>query len=352
VNESILNSPPITALLITPYYKTQRGNSLTSHRIMTGLKRYGFQIELISMEDSDWVNQLRNMLEYNQISLVHGLHAYYFFQAMQMVPQLLNFPLLLTLTGTDINVYLQGAQGEEVLRCLELVDKIVVFNESARQELISIQPHLAIKLYTIPQGLWLREGSKISREELGLLPENVVFLLPSGLRRIKNIEMAIDALESIYPDFPQLHLLIIGAPIEKDYSAMIKQRAKSLPWVTYLGELPHASIKAYYQLGDIVLNTSESEGQPQAALEAMSLGLPAILTPVPGNLGLIQNNVQGFYAANKIELARYSRMLLADQELRHRLGTAAKEMVRVNFPLEKELSAYARIYRDLGNNRD
>lgn len=67
------------------------------------------------------------------------------------------------------------------------------------------------------------------------------------------------------------------------------------PRTAYLGEIDHRAISGLYAAADLVLNTSLAEGQPQAALEGMSLGLPAIMTAVTGNLGIMTGGREGFY---------------------------------------------------------
>ena len=130
------------------------------------------------------------------------------------------------------------------------------------------------------------------------------------------------------PEFPAIRLVIIGAVIDPAYAAQIRNRIQALPWVTYLGEIPHQAMSGILALGDIVLNTSDSEGQPQGALEAMSLAKPTLMTAVPGNLNLITDGVEGFYVRDEADLIRSARILLEDPALRkNRWAAAAQKAV-------------------------
>jgi len=144
-----------------------------------------------------------------------------------------------------------------------------------------------------------------------------------------------------------VRLVIIGAVIDHDYADYIQKRLIKLSWVRYLGEIPHDQMKNILFLGDIVLNTSNSEGQPQGALEAMSLGKPVILSAVPGNLGLIIHGVEGYYQSNEKELIKAARSLIVNADLRKGMGMAAQRMVETRFAIEKEMDAYAEVYRQL-----
>ncbi|HBQ26402.1 MAG TPA: hypothetical protein DD791_08420 [Syntrophomonas sp.] len=100
-------------------------------------------------------------------------------------------------------------------------------------------------------------------------------------------------------------------------------------------------------VGDVVLNTSHAEGQPQAALEAMSLGKPCLLTAVPGNINIIENGVEGYYVHNQDDLVVAARKLMLNQKLRQQMGENARRLVEQKYSLKKELDAYEQLYHQL-----
>ena len=123
------------------------------------------------------------------------------------------------------------------------------------------------------------------------------------------------------------------------------RRVERLPWVTYLGEVPHAEMEGVLRVGDAIINCSLSEGQPQAALEAMSLGMPAVLTDVPGNSNIISNGREGFYVGDRRELTSAARVLVNDPAGRRQMGAAAAELVRSRFSPAAEIDRHIEIYR-------
>ncbi len=347
INYDTLHPSGKAVLLLTPFHRSQRGNSLTSERIQTGLKQMGINIDLLSLEDKDWERTLHHGLAIHKYSLVHGFHGLHFARVLNKGPDLHRLPLVLTMTGTDINYDLAGKDRDLVLQSMRIVKRIIVFNQQFEIEIAAAYPEFQSKLQLIPQGVCLEDSPVISREELGLQDKDFIFILPSGLREVKNIDLALDALSELWFEYREVRLLIMGAAIEEDYSDMILQRMQDLPWVSYLGEIPHNQVKAYYQLADVVLNTSLAEGQPQAALEVMSLSIPAILTAVPGNLGIIEHGVQGFYAGNKSELLEAAQKLILDNNLKQVMGRAAAEMIQLKFQPETEFNAHAALYQSL-----
>jgi glycosyltransferase involved in cell wall biosynthesis len=334
-------------LMITPFHKNSRGNKLTSERLQVGLSRRGWNIELISLESADWQDILDKNLRKERYSLIHGLNITHFTRVLSAFPDITHLPLLLTTTGTDVNYDLVLNREPEIAKTLNAVDYIVIFTDYFRIVFKELYPEDYDKLVTIPQGVSLEKGDEPNRSQLRLNEDDFVFLLPSGIRPVKNLELAIDALEKLQPEFPQLRLLILGTIIDKEYSDRLLKRIKDLPWVIYPGEFPHRQMYSLLSVGDVVLNTSLAEGQPQAALEAMSLGKPCLLTAVPGNINIIENGVEGYYVHNLNDLVVAARKLMVNRELRRQMGENARRLVEEKYSVEKELEAYERLYRQL-----
>lgn len=333
-------------LMVTPYLKSQRGNSVTVTRLFTGLRRKGYGIDLVTMDEPDWQLQLDRHIHAGSYSLVHGFHALKFSRVIHH-PALKRLPVLLTTTGTDINYDLAGPQKGQTLEAMLKARKVVVFNPDLGRRLTTIEPRLQSRQVVIPQGVDLPSAPPVTRQELGLSANDTVFVIPSGLRPVKNLDLALDGLELVYRKHPQLSLLIVGAAVDAAYTARIKARISTLKWAHYLEEIPHQNMAGILQSADVVLNTSLAEGQPQGALEAMSLGKPCILTAVPGNLGIIEDGVHGCYISSAHELAAAAIKLIETPALRYDMGNAARQLVQDKYSAEKELDAYDQLYKAL-----
>lgn len=333
--------------MISPFHRQQRGNSLTTARIKQGLQARGYNIDLLSLEESTSIANLEAQMAANKYALVHGFHALHFARFLQEKSCLEEIPLILTVTGTDLHYELHGPEKALIERAFRIAQKIVVFHQDFVSLISQSYPELRPKLLSIPQGVLLTPGSALESSQLGLQEDAFVFLLPSGLRPVKNIEMVLDALEKLQPVFPQLQLLIIGARLHHDYSQAIMERISCLPWVKYLGEIPHEQVYSIMMHCNVVINCSHAEGQPQGALEAMSLGKPCILTAVPGNLNIIEHGREGFYVRNAQELRQAAQNFLSQPNLTLKMGQAARTLVANNFIPEKEFNSYACLYQQL-----
>lgn len=122
--------------------------------------------------------------------------------------------------------------------------------------------------------------------------------------------------------------------------------ARYLGWVS--GEAKAELLRAT----DIFALPSHGEGMPMSVLEAMSYGIPIVSTPVGGIPELVAEGESGFLVppGDTIQLARRLGHLIADPDLRCRMGRAARMAVEqrhdAQFMAKQIAEAYRRITRD------
>ena len=337
-------------LMITPYHKQQRGNTITVLRIRAGMERSGWQIELCSLEERPQEQLLKLEANWNTYGMIHGFHAGHmsnFFK--EISPHFSKTPFLLTMTGTDLHSLRIGKNEKMIAAVLDRAAAITVFNAESKSFLNSACPAWSEKTVLIPQGVSLKNGSALTREALGFSEKDFLFILPSGLRAIKDIDMAIEAISILHKRGRRAKLILVGPVIEFDYADHLISRINLNPEIKYLGAVDHADMKALLSLTNAVINCSQSEGQPQAVLEAMSLGIPCILTAVPGNLNLIENYGEGIFVQNAEDLALAMEFYLREPERLKDMGFAASELVSKQFSVQAEISAYDHLYRQILN---
>ena len=106
-------------------------------------------------------------------------------------------------------------------------------------------------------------------------------------------------------------------------------------------------VRPLYDLLDLVMLPSESEGLSQALLEAMALGKPVIASASTGNLDLVTDGVDGRLVSPKTPRAWAAAIdeLLTDAGLARRLGTAARRTARETFGLGRTVARTTRAVR-------
>lgn len=131
--------------------------------------------------------------------------------------------------------------------------------------------------------------------------------------------------------------------IEKEIEARgLKNRVTIRGWMPTQESLWEAINEA-----KIFVMPSKSEGGPRIALEAMAMGMPVLATAVGVMPEAIENRVSGLLTKGTPEdLAEKIGMLLSDNALRERLGTAARGILS-HFEKTAAIKAYADFIKSL-----
>jgi glycosyltransferase involved in cell wall biosynthesis len=98
---------------------------------------------------------------------------------------------------------------------------------------------------------------------------------------------------------------------------------------------------------DVFVLASRSEGLPLSVIEAMAAGVPVVASDVGGLRELVRDAETGVLVrpGDPAALADALRPLLADIELRRRLGSAGRERAKASFDLSGFRRAHLELYR-------
>jgi len=99
--------------------------------------------------------------------------------------------------------------------------------------------------------------------------------------------------------------------------------------------------------GDVFTMPSLSEGLPLALVEAMSFGLPVVVTGVGGVPEVVTNGVEGLIVppSDPGALAAALDALLQDASRRQEMGAAARTRAVRDYALSTMADRYERLYR-------
>ena len=103
----------------------------------------------------------------------------------------------------------------------------------------------------------------------------------------------------------------------------IDPNAYAAPGVTLHGKVAFDQLRQAYARADIFVLPSYLEGSASVVYEAMSYGLPSIVTPETGSV--VRDGIEGFVvpAGDADRIAECFELLCRDKELRNRMGRAA-----------------------------
>lgn len=170
----------------------------------------------------------------------------------------------------------------------------------------------------------------------------------------KGIQELVDAAAKLRNEGMRFRLLIVGAPDDRNPEAVPTDVLKAwheqglLEWMGRQTEMP----RFYREASIVCLPTNYREGLPLTLLEAASTGRPLVATDIPGCREVVRTGVNGFLVPpkNSEALAGALRQLLADPELRQKMGQASTQLVASEFSSEHVQRQLLAVYDSLFHN--
>jgi glycosyltransferase involved in cell wall biosynthesis len=107
--------------------------------------------------------------------------------------------------------------------------------------------------------------------------------------------------------------------------------------VSWIGSAPHVGVSTRLRQADIFVLPSVEDAYPLAVLEAMASSRPVIVTTAVGTSDLVAQSGAGLVVApgDALDLSHAVQILSADEELRARLGLAARRAVANTYSWEQ-----------------
>lgn len=342
------SSNEIHVLFLTPYYKTQRGNATTAKRLKAGIEKHSLTFNIFAYEEERYTEKVHESIL--TADIVHILHFHRFSLWLEKHPIPLKNNLILTSGGTDINEHLNATTVTPTTkRLFEQAHRITVFSKNGRDKLCSLFPHLKEKIEIIFQSAWLPPAERSANSPI-LKGGRPHFLLPAGLRAVKDVFYLIPALETLKQTHHELTFTIVGPVICDAVFTELEKQMRRHDWIHYLGEIPLEAMASIYEQADIVLNTSLSEGQPQSVLEAMLLKRPVFARRNPGNESVIQDGTNGYLFSSRDEfIDKWERFSKGGEAMRQQITEAAFAHLQQYHSLDQEVDRYIAIYKQIAS---
>ena len=336
--------------VLTPFAAPSvRGNAITVERVMRGLRERGVDVRMWDLSRTPEVD-IAGEVEAYRPALVHAFHARRVGPLALRLARRLEAPLVVTLTGTDANHDLfDAAHAALVRRVLEGAATITAFHASIVERVAAVLPDAAARFVVVPQGVRFSGQAPFDlAARWPLPPDRVLFLFPAGIRPVKAPRLPLAALDALAAADPRLRLAYAGPVIDQDEGEALQRDLASRPWARHLGPVAHAEMASLLGQADVVLNCSVSEGGlANSVLEALALARAVLATDIPGNRGLIVDEVTGLLFRDAWELAEQATRLARDPGLRARLGRAGRALIEREYSPEREVEGYLSVYRAL-----
>lgn len=208
---------------------------------------------------------------------------------------------------------------------------------------INYLPGVGINTKAIKEGIGKRD--ELLRE-IKVDNKNSILLISVGELNInKNNEVILQALKLVKNN-ENIHYIVCGEGNKKRYLEELAQKNQILNNVHFLGY--RSDIIALLKSCDIFVMPSFREGLSRSIMEAMSAGLPCIVSKIRGNVDLIEDGKGGYLCApNSITDFKLAIENLAnDKSLRKNMGEYNLEAV-LKYDIENIKKEIKKIYNNL-----
>lgn len=233
-----------------------------------------------------------------------------------------------------------------------LVHGFIAVSDDVKKALIEIIDPIGEKVAVICNGVDTgKYGHMIDkglvRSQLGLATDTRLIASVATLKRQKGHRYLIEALASIMPRYPDVHVLLIGdGPLREELQLQVK-RSDLEAHMHFLGS--RHDVPELLAASDLFVLPSLWEGLAMALLEAMASGLPIVASQVSGTVQAIIPNQSGILVppGDADSLARAIERLLDSPEQAQAMGEAARQRVAKAFSGQKQAKEHLALYHHL-----
>lgn len=242
-------------------------------------------------------------------------------------------------------------------------DKVSLKRKVVNQLLfLTVNKATAVSCFTkdaLKRNEWLRNkveiiynGIKISslpevdiHKECNISKTTRTIAYVGSLREVKNPLLLLEAFNKV-KNKEDIHLVYIGdGPLRNKIEKRISEY-KLDEKVSMLGEKFPAT--EYIRKSTVFVQSSYSEANSLALLEAQALGVPSIVTKVGGSAEVIADNNGLLVKSNDVEDLKDSiEKLLSDKDLYDKISSSSKVVFNERFTEEKMLSNYQKLFNSL-----
>jgi glycosyltransferase involved in cell wall biosynthesis len=159
----------------------------------------------------------------------------------------------------------------------------------------------------------------------------------------KGWRMVVEAARTLREAGQDIRVILAGRGAEADAAAALAQENKG--WLSYEGFVANPRESVLPKVDALVL-MSEQEGLPMAIIEALSMGIPVIATPVGGVPEAVVEGQNGLLVERSASaLAAAIKSLAASPDTLRTMSANALRLFEDRFEISRVVSLYDEVYR-------
>jgi glycosyltransferase involved in cell wall biosynthesis len=232
------------------------------------------------------------------------------------------------------------------------VDAIVANSFAVRDEVAGFEDIDKARIRVIHNGIdppapLTGASREAIRARWGAGPDDVVFGSVANYKPGKGLGGLVRAFATVARDGPGLRLVLVGEGRRRPELERLVADLGLGDAVTLVG--PVADAREIVGAFDVAVQSSESEGLPNAVLEAAAAGVAIVATDAGGTREILDAGRVGVLVPVRSEeaLAAGMRRLVTDEPLRRDLGALAQTFVVETFGMDRFVRETAALYEEL-----
>ncbi|MDA1208580.1 MAG: glycosyltransferase [bacterium] len=314
------------------------GNTTSARRVGRHLEAAGHTIRYICLRES--TEEVMHDLENAHSDLIIGFHAYGSGKHLLHT----QIPYVIIFGGTDINELPKDAEKLHVMtHVVQSAQQCIAYSEAVEAKAKTLWPNITNKLSIIEQGVAVQPSSFSLRQALSLETTDILFLLPAGLRDVKDPLYLIEEVQKWRDEDAHINLVIIGVKRDPLYAEKVQSIANASQCIHLLDVIAQEDLHAAMQDASIVLNTSKSEGCCNTILEAMALGTPVMARAIPGNIAIVEHEITGLVFDAPEQWREQAEKLISNTTLQESLSQNALQYMKEHHDPGVERKKYQKL---------
>lgn len=257
-----------------------------------------------------------------------------------------NCKILFTLPSVES--FANFIQHEEQFKKFLEVDYIFCLNTKITIELIQEgipKAKLVTRTNGIPAHHFIpasKERKRALRQQLGI-DDKLTFIFTGRFSFVKRVDLLVEAFAPI----EDVNLVLVGEfdpRFAKNYSFTVPENSGIQVFQ------PTSNILPFLQAADVYVSASRSEGMSISLLEAMSSGLPALVSDIEGHQQPIQHSENGYFfqSENLDDLQKGIQWFIQNRNRHDLLSDNARRSILAKYSIEQ----VAEVYIDLISNEN
>lgn len=201
---------------------------------------------------------------------------------------------------------------------------LLTLTEQGRQELLRYRQDKPIEL--VPNGV----AADRFTPDLSV-QKDVDVLFAGRIERRKGSRPMVAVCKALVAAKPDIRISIVGYGDDMDF--VTAELAPLASAVTLHGKVPFAEVLQHYRRSKVYASTSYYEGLPGTCLEAMAVGLPAVVWDYLFYDGVVRPKINGIKIAPNAtaDFCRAVLGLIGDEDLSKKMGFAGVEIARRDY---------------------